>query len=440
MTNLQLLEAIGMIDEETVLDAEQPVAKVLPAPRRRLVRQITAVAACVCLLFGGALAVQMGGWNAKSGSAENNAYSDGTPTWAGQPGGTTVVPAEGMEDDGVAEAEPTVAATTAPKGEEYTSAAGAATSAGAYTTTTMGITQAVTTTAASYEATETTENAATPEVSSPADGLIVYREDFNGSADTENSEAALVAAGMKRLTVAEDGVYRETNAAFAMRGGRLYFDNITPAGSGDDGYYAITQLDDSYMRPIVSGKYTLQYDLEYTDAVNTERYAAIITELSEDGKHYNSFHLRIGGKANHQSHYYGLWKTYSAYDPATDLNPSAADPTGAEGTPLVKKLLGLDIAQVSEKMNFQNVKVTIRLCWDPEMGHHVYMKTDAMPEFVKVSEPSIMADGPMYLGWDGCSVALKLGAGVAGYIDNIHIWVGWGEEPTADARWYQPRK
>ena len=38
MTNMQLLEAIGMLDEQTVLDAEEPVAKILPAPRARMIR------------------------------------------------------------------------------------------------------------------------------------------------------------------------------------------------------------------------------------------------------------------------------------------------------------------------------------------------------------------------------------------------------------------
>ena len=38
MTNMQLLEAIGMLDEKTILDAEQPVAKILPSPRKRWMR------------------------------------------------------------------------------------------------------------------------------------------------------------------------------------------------------------------------------------------------------------------------------------------------------------------------------------------------------------------------------------------------------------------
>ena len=438
MTNMQLLEAIGMLDEQTVLDAEKPVAKILPAPRARMIRQISAIAACVCLLFGGALALQMGGMRTKS--EEPAAPADGTPTLAAGTMSSVADLAENPTGD-----EPnmtTVAATT----EATTAATYVTTTTAAWTTTTGGgyhttkrdepnVTTAGATSQTGFPATE-----AAPEVSVPKEGLNVYYERFDTPADTEDTAAALQAAGMSRLTVASNGVYSETNAAFALRDGRLYFDNITPEGSGSDGYYCMDALRDrSLMNRINMGKYTLQYDLEYVNAANVSRYAVIITELSEDGQCYNSFHLRIGGLANHQCHFYGNWKTFSAYDPATDLNPSADDPTGAEGTPLISKLLGLDIAQVSEQMNLKNVRLTVRLQWDPEMGHHVYLKTADMADFIKVSAPSVNADGPIYMGWVGWCVALKLGGGIEGYLDNIHIWTGWGEEPSADGEWYQPR-
>ena len=432
MTNMQLLEAIGMLDEQTVLDAEKPVAKILPAPRARMIRQISAIAACVCLLFGGALALQMGGMRTKS--EEPAAPADGSPTYAGA--GSMTTPGDYKDSpSGDATYVTTAAATTKRPDEVWTTTTTAWTS-GAQPTYTYPPT--TTTTRATY--TGTTNAEPSPEVSVPKEGLNVYYERFDTPADTEDTAAALQAAGMSRLTVASNGVYSETNAAFALRDGRLYFDNITPEGSGSDGYYCMDALRDrSLMNRINMGKYTLQYDLEYVNAANVSRYAVIITELSEDGQCYNSFHLRIGGLANHQCHFYGNWKTFSAYDPATDLNPSADDPTGAEGTPLISKLLGLDIAQVSEQMNLKNVRLTVRLQWDPEMGHHVYLKTADMADFIKVSAPSVNADGPIYMGWVGWCVALKLGGGIEGYLDNIHIWTGWGEEPSADGEWYQPR-
>lgn len=440
MTNMQLLDAIGMIDESTILDAEQPVAKVLPSPRARFVRQITVIAACICLLFGSAVAAQMGGWSGKGGATEPGAPQDGEPTYAAG-AETTSAPEDGMTAATTAGATATTtvaatttAATTKVAGEAWTTTTTAWTSGAAQPTYTYPPT--TTTTRATYTGTTTV---ALPEVEIPVADLWVYSEDFNGYSDTELTSDISSILDWHKLTVKEDNAYSESNAAFAIRDGRLYFDNMTPEGSGKDGYYAIDLLNDDYMEYIAIGKYTLQYDLEYINAANVSRYAVIITELSEDGQCYNSFHLRISGIANHQCHFYGSWKTYSAYDPATDLNPSADDPTGAEGTSLVSKLLGLDIAQVSEQMNLKNVRLTVRLQWDPEMGHHVYLKTADMADFIKVSAPSVNADGPMYMGWDGWYVALKLGGGIEGYLDNIHIWTGWGEEPSADAKWYQPR-
>ena len=90
----------------------------------------------------------------------------------------------------------------------------------------------------------------------------------------------------------------------------------------------------------------------------------------------------------------------------------------------------------STTLNMLNVPVTIRLQWYPEMGHHVYMKTAEMNGFVKVSEPSVKADGPMYIGRDGYGVGLKIGAGTAGYIDNILFRCGWGDAPTAEQKTY----
>lgn len=463
MTNMQLLEAIGMLDEETILDAEQVSVKkavVLSAPRKRLMRQITALAACACLLFGGAVLAHVGGWGqatdgATSPGAEPSltAAGNGEMTTAGvttpsqdAAGDKAEAPATSTTTMGLS-SELAAASTKAPTAEATTTAVYTTTTAVTYTTTTRPVTTTTraTTTAA---ATTTRENtSAMPGISVPAEGLLVYSEDFNGYSDTALSLDTLNALGWTKLTVADDKAYSESDVAFALRDGRLYFDNYDTAGDsfgdgtltrGKDAYYAIGQLNDDYMKPIVAGRYTLEYDLEYTGAASVSRYAALITELSSDGQCYNSFHLRIGGLANHQCHFYGSWKNFSTYDPATDLNPAADDPTGAKGTPLVKKLLGLDLGDVADKQNLAGVRVTIRLQWDPECGHHVYMKTADMTEFIKVSEPTFRDDGIMYIGWEGWAVGLKIGGAVEGYIDNIRIWTGWGDAPS-DQR-YQPSK
>ena len=341
-------------------------------------------------------------------------------------------------------------------GKEPADTTTAATTTAATTTaatTTEGTTTAATTTKATTtttkETTTTTPAPTEPEVQIPAEGLLVFAEEFT-YANNDNTEEVLKTLGWTRLTKEANGVYNETDGEFAIVDGRLYYDNYDkdplPEGDtrvrGKDGYYAINVLNDEYMKPVVMGKYTLQYDLEYVDSLNNSRYAVIITECSADGQCYNSYHYRIGGYANCQAHFYGSWKTYDAFDPATDLYCASqamnAEEAATKGTPISFKLLGKYNDKTNDPQMFKNIPVTIKLQWDPEMGHHVFMKTNDMKDFVKVAEPSVNADGPMYIGWDGWAVQFKFGATIDGYIDNIYIWTGWGEKPAGNTVTYKP--
>ena len=320
----------------------------------------------------------------------------------------------------------------------------------AATTTEATTTEATTTKATTTkETTTTTTTAAEPEVVAPKEGLIVFYEDFNSYANNDKTEDVLKALNWTKLTKEANGVYNETDGEFAFVDGRLYFDNYDaealPEGDtrvrGKDGYYAINVLNDEYMKPVVAGKYTLQYDLEYVDSLSISRYAVIVTECSPDGQCYNSFHFRIGGYGNNQCHFYGSWKTYDAFDPATDAYAAStatdAEAAATKGTPIGFKLLGKYYNKEDIHM-FANIPVTIRQQWNPEMGHTCWMKTADMKDFVKISEPSVNADGPMYLGWDGWAVQFKFGATIDGYMDNIIIWTGWGEKPAGTAVTYKP--
>ena len=272
------------------------------------------------------------------------------------------------------------------------------------------------------------------------EGVLVYEQNFDYDNNSE-TQAVLDLLGWTKLTKEANGVYNETDAEFAIIDGRLYYDNWDAEGlpegdtrvRGKDGYYAINELNDVVMRSVVEGKYTLQYDLEYVDSRHIQRYATIITECSPDGQAYNSFHFRIGGYANHQAHFYGWWKTFDAFDPATDLYAGSmavnAEEAATKGTPISFKLLG-EYYDSEDIHKFANVKLTIKVQWEPGVGHHIYMKTAEMADFVKVSEPSVNADGMYYLGWNGYSVQFKLGAAIDGFIDNIALWTGWGEKPT----------
>lgn len=294
-----------------------------------------------------------------------------------------------------------------------------------------------------------------PVVNPPAEGLIVFYEDFNSYANNTDTAAVLEAIGWTRLTKEANGVYKETDSEFSIVDGRLYYDNyktddekaaLTAAGDtrvfGEDGYYGINMLNDEYMRPVSAGKYTLQYDLEYIDSASNSRYAVIITELSSDGQCYNSFHFRIGGYGNNQCHFYGAWKTHDAFDAAVDCyaatQAASEEEAATKGNPISFKLLGKYNDKTNEPRMFANIPVTIKVQWDPEAGPHTYMKTATMTEFVKISEPSVNADGGMYIGWEGWAVALKIGAAIDGYIDNICIWTGWDEKPVGTTVTYQP--
>ena len=340
------------------------------------------------------------------------------------------------------EAATTTAATTAAV-EATTAATTEATTAATTEATTKATTEATT-----KATTTTTTEAPPPEVKVPAEGLLVFAEEFT-YANNDKTEDVLKTLGWTRLTKEANGVYNETDGEFAFVDGRLYYDNWDAEGlpegdtrvRGADGYYQIDKLNDEYMMPVVMGKYTLQYDLEYVDSKNISRYAVIITECSADGQCYNSFHFRIGGYGNNQCHFYGSWKTYDAFDPATDLYVAStatdAETAATKGTPISFKLLGKYYSADDVHM-FANIPVTIRQQWDPEMGHSCYMKTADMKDFIKVSEPSVNADGPMYIGWEGYAVQFKFGATIDGYIDNIYIWTGWGEKPAGNTVTYKP--
>ena len=436
MTELQLLEAIGMLDEETVLDAEQTPAKgkLLSLRAGRLTRQISAIAACLLLFCGTALILRTGG--SKFADHEPTAPDMAATGAAGGAAATTTSP---WADAPSAE-EPNATMATA-EATTYATTAAVATTAATTTAMSAATTGAMTTTI--------TDNFPIGgSVTVPPESVWVYTEDFNSYGDTPLALAPPTVLNWTKLTVSGNEAYSESDVAFALRDGRLYFDNLDTAEDtfgdgtltrGKDAYYTIDLLNDDYMKPVVAGKYTLQYDLEYVNASDVKRYAALITELSADRQCYSSFHLRIGGTANHEAHFYGAWKSFSYPDPATDLNPAADDPTGAEGTPLLQKLLGLDIAQHGNEMNLADIRLTVRLQWEPKTGHHVYVKTATMTDFVKVSAPDPRAVGTQYIGgWEGYAVALKIGGAVEGYLDNILLWTGWGEQPASSAERYQP--
>ena len=297
------------------------------------------------------------------------------------------------------------------------------------------------------EATTTTE-APSVDIEPAPEGLIVYYQDFNGIADSTdeaNSNKILETLGWKRLVKEADGVYNEGDAYFFVEGGRLlvrnYYpgdenkDKVGPNGAplGKDGYYKLTALTDDIMKRVVVGKYTLQYDVEYIETGSDyARYLTFVTELSADGQCYNSFHFRNGGYANNQCHFYGSWYTYDVFKTETDAFCASQKDNDYPNSShsICWKLLGKDIEKPVNA--FSGVPVTIRVQHDPDVGQTVYMKLSTSKDFIRVSAPDDTAAGAVYWNaWDeGYSIALKLGGKQNGYIDNVCIWTGFGEQPA----------
>ena len=331
-------------------------------------------------------------------------------------------------------------------------AADTTTSTAATTTSAKATSDTSKVTTTTEATTTTTEEVVDTGVEPAPEGLIVYYQDFNGIADSTdeaNSNKILETLGWKRLVKEADGVYNEGDAYFFVEGGRLLVQNYYPgdenkdkvgpngAPLGKDGYYKLSALTDEIMKRVVAGKYTLQYEVEYTTASAGDRYLNFITELSADGQCYNSFHFRNRGNANDQCHFYGSWYTYDAYDASTDAFCAATNDTdeatiATKGHSLLWKLTKGEKNYDSKVQAFSCVPVVIRIQHDPDVGQTVYMKLTTQTEFTLVAAPADTAAGAVYWNaWDdGYSIAFKLGGKQNGYIDNVCIWTGFGEQPA----------
>ena len=406
MTNMQLLDAIGMLSEDIIADADAPAekrAKVLPW------RQIGTVAACLCIAVGVFLVPLTG----RRMHANDDSIDVITQA------GTSVV-IEPISPDASFAPDTTVAMPES----IYPTEEWATTTTQVYTTT--AVTNLTTTRAWEDESPATTtvhgtyESAPAESVIIPEEGILIYEQNFDNLPDTEDQAAMMVQLGLSKdsaFSAPGTNAYSESDVRFAIEGGRLYIDNHdeTPVeGRGQDAYFRIAALNDEIMRPVVAGKYTLEYELEYVTA-DANAYVALITEYSQDCYYYNLFALRPDGTGLHACHFYDNWKHFTE------------DNTDIPANKLTEKLTGI---RTDTEQPLAHVRMTVRLQWNPEYGHTVYLKTAGMADFVMISEPSAESTGSVYIGWDrwdGRAVALKVSGAVDAYIDNIRILTGWIE-------------
>ena len=230
---------------------------------------------------------------------------------------------------------------------------------------------------------------------------VVYYEDFNYENTTGNAEVE------------------------KLLGCPVIHDIIAVHIRGSDSYIRI--LDDAVMRAATEEKdYVLQFDVTLTNAGNTSRYLAIVTDYTESREgNYNSFHLRINGSANNQTRAIGAWYTYDAAG-----EYYAGDQKDGDGTSTIAyKVLGKNF---DGTMLLRNVSLTIRLvCPAVGCGPEVYIRNNsAKGDFVLVSKPYVLSGGASF--WRGAelpgrAVVLKAGGTIDGYIDNVLIYTGKGE-------------
>ncbi len=256
------------------------------------------------------------------------------------------------------------------------------------------------------------------------DGTLVYYENFDGRELSDDERTTLSQLGWLELKKS-DGALTDSTAEANIKeygdGKALYIENnIT---NGADSYYRI--LSAEAMGYFQQRNYTLQYDLEYIRASEPTRYMVITPGY--DGDTYMSFHFRNRGNACSQLRVNGSW--YRVDVPGENY----ADNTNENS--IITKLLGRTYDEGS--IAFRKIPVSIRYVVDWQNGLSVYMRTvsaDTASEgkWVLVSRFSEASEGAAFWSPDtfGAALALKIGGKQSGYVDNIMIWTGTGEEPS----------
>lgn len=261
------------------------------------------------------------------------------------------------------------------------------------------------------------------------DGILLYRQDFEGFKNGTSSYLAFSELGWYTDTVVK-GAPKNSTAVYSIEdyensGNRkLYITNMT----GNDSYLVL--FTSAQMGVFSESNYTVQYDLIYVSSTEATKYISLLTDYS--GRCFNSFMLRGRGNGNNQCYIDGTWYTFDHkssenYAPATNENS------------IVRKTLGLDYDETAKP--FEGIDVSVRQTIDRKEGSRVYIRinTEGYPGtgiWTLVSEYSPESKSEQYFGNDfagaaegSAGIALKAAGGINGYVDNIVIWTGTGEEP-----------
>ncbi len=252
-----------------------------------------------------------------------------------------------------------------------------------------------------------------PEVKEVADGTLLYYENFESQSITAHSYDTVTALKWD-VQNTDKGAFYDNTAKYSIvssdDGKALYIDNV----GGKDSYVEL--LTDSQMGYFHEGNYTLQYDLKYADASSATRYITVL--LGYSGDRYMSFHLRNGGAADNQVHVGANWYRFDS----------------SWSNDLPDKLLGMN--HDGSTQIFKGVSLSIRYVVDWENGCKIYVRTNDKSTssggaWVLASQFSADSEAAAYHKNDAfkAAVAIKTGGAQNGYIDNIMLWTGTGDEP-----------
>lgn len=288
-------------------------------------------------------------------------------------------------------------------------------------------TKATTTPAQTKPATEPVTEA--PEIPVPTipEGIMVIHQDFDSFPNTTgNDEVAKLLGWQIRnkdngtLPSGEpDAAYTDNTTVYSIEDGKLKLVNNTDAGK--DSYFRIAT--DAFMKPAAVGTYTIQYDINYVEFAKPDRYICILANYNGYDT-YNSFHLRASGIANNQVRFIGSWYTY---DVAGDFYAAGND--ADKGSSIANKLFGLTYD--STQAALQNKDLTVRYQATAD-GPMVWIRDNTTPgaDFVCVSKPDASGTGSGYWGLiENYAICLKTGGKINGYVDNISVWTGLGDQP-----------
>ncbi len=267
---------------------------------------------------------------------------------------------------------------------------------------------------------ETTE---APVSGLPEGQRLIFFEDFEDERLSDNTSTVIANLGWVRNNIS-NGAYANntTDYAIVSKDGskQLYLKNNK--SDGTDSY--LTILSSELMGFYHEKNYTYQYDINYESSSDTARYIVLVSEY--DGRFYNSFHLRNNGSANNQCHDGGSWLTY-------DVNGEYFA-ASKDDNAICKKLLGVDYSDSARPL--EGLSISIRYHVDWENGNSVYLRlnTEGYPntgKWILVSKADSSAGGTSCFEprKGGAAIVLKTGSKINGYVDNIIIWEGVGEEP-----------